>query len=619
MAYGSQYEFPRTQTWDSDLRQILEMYFKLKGLPDEWTNYQTTLNAQWDAYKELMNGNFTDLKNFVNNYFDNLDVQDEINNKIDAMAASGELLNIAKDTIISTTDAWLSGNISNPASPPLDSTLMLSNAAAQSQITGKSTWTQIYGFGNFAITMNDSRCNILFAGAIQAFLIDGSRGPAVNSLSLDNVTAGSPVYVVVDVSNGAVEITLSEPKAFKKACVMILTAANGNHRIIHQVFPCTINGKLMYAPAIDSGLTVNGAGADAFITGISTWIQPYGHGNLLVTQSASGGAVDVVFSGAIQALNVNGSRNNGVNALAISNVPYGSPLYLILNVATGVFSFTVENPKIMERALIIAITGSNGSLRIVHSECIITVNGIMPGETKPQKLVGKKIIFMGDSITSTVLIESRRWSLYFLQYTGASQIANVAVWGARLEDYSNTVLDGNPTQNLQQNNTLSNQVQKILNNDYETPDYIIIAIGTNDGITATAQECYNSYYTSAGELIDIDTLDRTIDANAFRYAVEKLRGKYPSARIIFCAPIQAQNAQRNVNSIIQWGNALQLLCKYGSVGYVDTCNCGIVSSMEIDAQHLTYTADGLHPNEAGAQLIAQYNAGKICTENFYNY
>ena len=40
---------------------------------------------------ETLNNAFIELKNYVDNYFDNLDVQEEINNKLDEMAESGEL------------------------------------------------------------------------------------------------------------------------------------------------------------------------------------------------------------------------------------------------------------------------------------------------------------------------------------------------------------------------------------------------------------------------------------------------------------------------------------------------------------------------------------------------
>ena len=42
---------------------------------------------------------FTELQNYINNYFDNLDIQEEINNKLDEMAESGELTNLIKDYV----------------------------------------------------------------------------------------------------------------------------------------------------------------------------------------------------------------------------------------------------------------------------------------------------------------------------------------------------------------------------------------------------------------------------------------------------------------------------------------------------------------------------------------
>ena len=49
-----------------------------------------TVNNNSEAVSELQTL-FTQLKNYVETYFDNLDVQEEINNKLDEMAESGEL------------------------------------------------------------------------------------------------------------------------------------------------------------------------------------------------------------------------------------------------------------------------------------------------------------------------------------------------------------------------------------------------------------------------------------------------------------------------------------------------------------------------------------------------
>ena len=55
-------------------------------------------NEVQELATELVDG-YNALLNYVNNYFDNLDVQEEINNKLDAMAENGTLTNLIKNYI----------------------------------------------------------------------------------------------------------------------------------------------------------------------------------------------------------------------------------------------------------------------------------------------------------------------------------------------------------------------------------------------------------------------------------------------------------------------------------------------------------------------------------------
>lgn len=48
---------------------------------------------------EILTNDFNNLKNYIDNYFNNLDVQDEINNKLNEMAETGELTNLIKDYV----------------------------------------------------------------------------------------------------------------------------------------------------------------------------------------------------------------------------------------------------------------------------------------------------------------------------------------------------------------------------------------------------------------------------------------------------------------------------------------------------------------------------------------
>ena len=58
-----------------------------------------TVNNNAEAVEELQTA-FVTLKNFVDNYFDNLDVQDEINNKLDEMVESGEFQEIISQLLM---------------------------------------------------------------------------------------------------------------------------------------------------------------------------------------------------------------------------------------------------------------------------------------------------------------------------------------------------------------------------------------------------------------------------------------------------------------------------------------------------------------------------------------
>lgn len=228
-------------------------------------------------------------------------------------------------------------------------------------------------------------------------------------------------------------------------------------------------------------------------------------------------------------------------------------------------------------------------------------------------LKNKKVIFLGDSITAFTGRTS--WVDRFIEYTEVNKVANVAVPGAVLTDFSDTVLDGNPTTNSH-NNTLPNQVQKIINQNYAAPDLIIIAIGANGGITATDQEISQSYIDANNTIVALADLDRQTAAGAFRYCNEKLHNLYPNAVICWCNPIHAALAVRPVANTVSWCDTLKKLTAFGSVNNIETERCGIFAANEVSGANGEYLADGLHPNEYGAKLMARYNAGAIT--NLYN-
>lgn len=224
-----------------------------------------------------------------------------------------------------------------------------------------------------------------------------------------------------------------------------------------------------------------------------------------------------------------------------------------------------------------------------------------------------KAMFLGDSITA--LTGDRAWINYFNNIININDYENVAVAGATLMDKENTEpYNGNPTFSDAENNVLGNQVQKIINNanTYLTPDFILIAIGTNGGITfENEQEIYNTYWNNDGTVKPLSKVNRKTSSGAFRYANEKLHELYPNAKIIWCTPIQANTLMKNVTNTIQYGENLKKLCAYGSNYCIDTEKCGILGINELPNQNGEDLIDGLHPNAHGAKKMGEFNANEM--------
>lgn len=78
---------------------------------------------------------FSQLQEYVNTYFDNLDIQTEINRKLDYMASNGELSALISPFIPSLVTGWLDENVT-PTTPVVDASLTISGAAADAKATG---------------------------------------------------------------------------------------------------------------------------------------------------------------------------------------------------------------------------------------------------------------------------------------------------------------------------------------------------------------------------------------------------------------------------------------------------------------------------------------------------
>lgn len=109
--------FPYTNFHEINLDQIIKI---MRQMQDEWQQVE----SDWDS-----------MQDFINNYFDNLDVSEEVLQALQTMAGDGELNTIIDPVIVAETASWLAEHIT-PTSPAVDNTLSIAGAAADAKATG---------------------------------------------------------------------------------------------------------------------------------------------------------------------------------------------------------------------------------------------------------------------------------------------------------------------------------------------------------------------------------------------------------------------------------------------------------------------------------------------------
>lgn len=93
---------------------------------------ETNVDALKTAYDEL--------EQYVNDYFESLDIQQEIDNRLDEMVEDGTLSAMIAPLVSPIIVDWLEEHIT-PSDPPVDNTLSIANAAADAAATGTAVWS----------------------------------------------------------------------------------------------------------------------------------------------------------------------------------------------------------------------------------------------------------------------------------------------------------------------------------------------------------------------------------------------------------------------------------------------------------------------------------------------
>ena len=711
--------------------ESMSYYECICALRDYINQFIENLNNVNDGLGELQEF-YLELQDYVNNYFDSLDVQEEINIKLDSMAADGSLTALIKnyvdpyidiqnnqinvirnevDSINSKVNSVTSGSPAGVYDTVSDLTTADPDHSKIYVVTATGNW-YYYDTTNTAWTSGGTyQASEINTGEIKTwqteFYEDNNLYPKTNYITgkILNVNNGNettwasgsynPEYIEIDytktyivINNSALTYlqptfyTYDESKAYigyvrpnannKKYTVTFDEGVQYIRVSFWNINTPTLTAKTLFLtledalnlPSYEKIYNIKDIDFNTISTSDIVFPNEYGFRLLPYQEVATGNAYLTLNFPTIYEMKSTNSAVSGSNFIGVafdydtSKLTAGDTIYVDTTGSTNISNISLfATTSTTQNTLTLTNLGNGLYSGVITAELLSAMNSakgvnnyyprlmlIRTGQTAGTTLTTNMRVWinedftdftkylkdvidilnesktketltalvLGDSITA--LTGNRSWLTYFNEIQPIQVIQNVAVSGAWLMDKEGTIYDGNPVFNGPDNNVnnvLGNQVQKIINNSYEEPDIIMIAIGTNAGINCTLDDIYNSYYDSQGNLIPLEDVDRKTSAGAFRYCNETLRNLYPNSTVFWCSPIQTYYGSKKPNTVINWGTNLKNLCEFSSVQFIDTQDCGITAYTELPGANGLYLIDGLHPNANGAKYMGYYNATKV--------
>lgn len=581
-----------------------------------------TVNENGEATEELQNL-FVQLNEYITNYFDNLDVQNEINNKLDEMSRNGTLTNLLKIVVddkieekiqpqitIQTNSInsvredvnQLNARVNQITNLPSGSTSGDAELAdiriAYDGITytnaGDSVRTQISNihdiFNNDFLNNNVIKCN----GVI--------RNGYFKKIEHEVGTSTSFKYMKIKVQKGEIyrfKSTLSQLNT------TLLAFIGTNDTFLRNVFPQTQNTTVNY----DVIVSIPAGVEYVYFTGYNVPSNEfafykidnnnYDYEIIIPENIEKNKYIDL--SGTI----VNYNNFNFVKIPVLPNevylcdyIVYGQQIadYVLLKSNSEFLSLGNERPLSFEtgtyhnKMIIIPNDSEVGYLvlnyNVTRGDCLIRKQKKYSPVNYFNNLNNKLMGALGDSKThgdqgdNPGTITDFPWTYYIPYYTNIKQCINYGLSGTTISSY------------YRASQSFVNRYSS-MNNDL---DIICVYGGVNDFI----------------QNVPLGN-ESSIDNNTFYGALENLinglLNKYPNKFIFFITPMKQDKYQRtgynNLGlSLEDYVNVIKNVCDKYSIPILDFYKYGGISPYN-DSQKNALMPDGLHENNAGYKRTAQ--------------
>lgn len=551
-------------------------YTNFQDLNLDWImrNVKTALLNSSDAVETANN-----LKNFVETYFDNLDVQEEINAKIDEMVESGEFLDTFDQLLPEIIEQWLEDNIT-PTTPVVDATLTISGAAADAKVTGDRTTTndiRLNYIEHFNNPVEEIYCADIESGYYSVNTGEKLDSAAfVRSKMLYPISAGF-YYSVTGLQTRA--CTYDENKNFIGSVYF-----NSKTAYTHTYIPENVK-------YIGLFLSSSATNTDYFelkrFTGseVEVFEDPF-EGNFLYCPNYWCNA-----NGVIQA-------TSNLSMIGVMN-PVAGDRYYVCNYADAQALCKDSEGGLLDVTKI--TVNPYGQIIEIPNGAVVCYFNIYNNNTYEgrnntyiTKITGKKVLCIGDSVT---------WLDGHGPYGGAAHINGfqVALRKAGFEVFTKGCSGYPFAQGSHEQETEEVKYSiynEIVNLEYDVTgyDYIVIMGGLNDIM----------YNTPLGERItsySTDTFDSYTFNGAISGIIDYIRTNNPTVKIILCTTTKAEAVTRPFNKSILYENEIKYNAEFWSCKL-----CDVFTDMNVQPNYDNfdvYFYDNTHPNNKGMEIIGQ--------------
>lgn len=204
------------------------------------------------------------------------------------------------------------------------------------------------------------------------------------------------------------------------------------------------------------------------------------------------------------------------------------------------------------------------------------------------QLKGKKIIFLGDSITAGVGASSteKRYSDVFMQMTVMEKSVNYGISGTRIAKQHKIEDQYRDTHSF---------AERFHEMDKDA-DIVVVFGGTND-------YCHGDAAFGSLENRTPDTF-----CGAVHFLMQGLLKKYPEATILFMTPLHRENEtipNPTTGKILKdYVDMIKKIAEQYSIPVLDLYATACIFP-DIEEHKKKFCPDGLHPNDAGSLKIAE--------------